>query len=333
MKVLFVVDWRNDELGADEQDENIIVWNCRDDKSNRNSFLYRYFWYVKGVLYVMINYNKYDYIVVWQQMIGYLLAFICSKKITNKVIVSSVLYSPENTSGNYLKSFLLSNALKKCKALIYYSSRLAENCKKEHPKYSYKVFWTLMPQLKKKQKERLDDDFNIDIDPYTVFVGGQSDRDFNVVLEAFTGSNIPVVMICPDYEVLNQDLVTDNIRILKFSEVSPEAYYWILNKCYCVIVPLKNLNSSCGQLLFSYGMKYQKPIIATDSYGVRDYIDHMETGILVEVGDFKGVYDGYQLLRMNEKLLKNIVLNARKKASEMSFSGYLKKVYSVIESS
>ena len=52
--------------------------------------------------------------------------------------------------------------------------------------------------------------------------------------------------------------------------------------CHCVVVPLKNRSVSSGQLVVLQAMALGKPVICTDSDGLKDYVQDGITGFLID---------------------------------------------------
>lgn len=50
---------------------------------------------------------------------------------------------------------------------------------------------------------------------------------------------------------------------------------------YLVVIPLKDLNISSGQLVALQAMQMGKPIIITKSKGITDYLDNGKTAIFI----------------------------------------------------
>lgn len=333
MKKIIVLDWQKKDVNSlsNNFDDDYLLWNCKRFFSKRKFTFIRYFEYSYAVLYILLNSKKFKNIIIWQQMIGYILALLPVKKTLQKTIITTVLYSPKNTSG--FRRFLFTNALKKSKALVYFSKEMSKDTKDTYKSLSHKVYSTYIPIIESNRTKIETNKFDKLIDPEkTIFCGGQSDRDFETVIETFSNTEIPVIIVCPDnYPIKNINSKTDNIKILRFSEVSADEYYEIVSKCFCVIIPLKSENSSCGQLLFSFCMKNEKPIIASDSFGVRDYITNDFSGILVPVGNTKEIYSAYVRLKNDSSLKDTIIQNAKYTASKMTFENYLETIDEIIE--
>lgn len=56
----------------------------------------------------------------------------------------------------------------------------------------------------------------------------------------------------------------------------------LMSKCHCVLIPLKDLTMSSGQLVALQAMSLGKPVICTNSDGIKDYVINEVTGFLVD---------------------------------------------------
>lgn len=336
-KVLFISDWhQKDDLPVGfcitpykSNYINIIFWSCK--KNTNSSLLYRWYCYIRGALYLIKNQKKYGTIIIWQQMIGYIyfiinIFFPFTKH--NNVIVTTMLYTT-NSIGIYgqLQKLLIQNSLKYAKGLVWFSSQMADEVRSSLPKYEVKIYNTIMPNfniMKKNNnlKKHLDDSLFRN----GVFCGGKSFRDFNIVIKAFNNTNVPVTIVCPDNERITEKINKENIRVLRFSEVSPDQYYALLDQSFCIIVSLKGEKSSCGQLTFSYAMANSKPVIATNSYGVRDYIKDGENGMLFTLGNSGEILTAYEKLKINTKFTNKLIENAKKTGNNMTPADFVKHI-------
>jgi glycosyltransferase involved in cell wall biosynthesis len=182
-------------------------------------------------------------------------------------------------------------------------------------------------------------DLNIPVDkelddPYFrngVYTAGKSERDFNIVIRAFRNTDVPVTIVCPDEYPITETDITQNIRILRFSQVNHEQYYALASQAFCILISVENEKSPCGQLLVNYAMENSLPIIATDCYGVKDYVVNDENGILFKIGQMDEIRKGYEKLKNDATFTKNIINNAKKTAEIMSRGIFIEKIISIIE--
>ena len=101
-KNLFVVDWKNaPEKGIDALLNNSNTtgyhwsfYNCLAKNYAGDGVVNRYISYLSAVLYIIRNKKKYDNIIIWQPMIGFILCLLPRFYSRPKIIITSILYSP-----------------------------------------------------------------------------------------------------------------------------------------------------------------------------------------------------------------------------------------------
>ncbi len=340
-KVLFVCDWpynvKNEkllqELLNNDYSENYewIVWSCKNNEDNR--FLYRYFCYIKGALYVLKNRKKYHAIIIWQQMIGYILfelSWILHLKMSGIVFCSII--SDSNFFFKNFKKHFINNSLRQSKAVIWPTLEMSNEAKKDFPEFELKNHYIQHPLFDWV-------DINLPVDkeldnPYFnngVFAAGKSERDFNIVIRAFRNTDIPVTIVCSDEYAFTETNITSNIRILRFSQVSHEQYYALACTAFCILISVINENSPCGQITVNFAMANSKPIIATDCYGVSSFVENNVNGILFKPGQADEILKGYEKLKKDEAFTNRLILNAKITAKETSPGCFIEKILKIID--
>jgi hypothetical protein len=121
-----------------------------------------------------------------------------------------------------------------------------------------------------------------------VFVGGglrrgrRRDplRDYRAVIDAASRVNAPITIASNE---LDSVTMPPNIRA---GPVSRERFTELLREAGVIVVPLRaGVDRSAGQQTYLNAMALGKPVIVTDTPGVRDYIDDRDTGLIVPPGD------------------------------------------------
>jgi glycosyltransferase involved in cell wall biosynthesis len=94
---------------------------------------------------------------------------------------------------------------------------------------------------------------------------------------------------------------------------------------------VENEKSPCGQLLVNFAMENSKPVIATDCYGVKDYVVNGKNGILFKLGQADEIRKGYEKLINDEGYTQKIIENAKNTSKIMSRGSFIEKIISIIE--
>jgi glycosyltransferase involved in cell wall biosynthesis len=336
--ILFVTDWPKqkgngkalqallDNYYSDKYEWTI--WSCMPNDNYK--FFRRWSSYLYGAIYILRNKKKYHSIFIWQQMIGYIM-FEITRFIPIK-IQNVIIYTYFNYKLNSNKKKILKNTLKKSKALIWPSTLMANDVKNDFPEFKNKIYFSLNPIM-----DVLKDDIPIqkELDnPFFrngVYDAGSSQRDHEVVIRAFKNTNIPVTIVCRDNYVIKEKKITDNIRILRFSQVNSEQYYALAKQAFCVLNSVTHEESPCGQLLVAFAMNNSIPVISTDCYGVKDYLTNNVNGLLFKVGKSEEIRMAYEKLQSDKSFRSKLILNAKEKIRAMSPEFFIEKIIEIIE--
>lgn len=341
-KVLFIADWpdhkdnvKNLQALLDKDHSANYewkVWSCKKGKDS--GLMYRWYCYIKGALYAIKNRKKYHAIFIWQQMVGYTLFELISIfrfKMPQIVFYTFFNYYGGGIRGKY-KKHMVRNAFRRSKGLIWPSVQMANDVSKDFPQFAWKNNFALNPIMdviapNTPVIKELDD-------PYFhngVFTAGKSERDFNIVIRAFRNTDIPVTIVCADDYVVTETNITSNIRVLRFAAVNAEQYFALADQAFCILISVINEKSPCGQIIVAYAMENSKPIIATDCYGVKDYIVDNENGILFKIGQADEIRKAYERLKNDDAFTKKLISNALVSVKKMSAGNFAEKIIQVIE--
>jgi glycosyltransferase involved in cell wall biosynthesis len=119
-----------------------------------------------------------------------------------------------------------------------------------------------------------------------VFSAGKTGRDYKVLADALRGTGIDAVIVSDDHHVKGIDL-PPNVSVQK--NIPYSEYMELLEKSILVVVPLKRLVKSTGQVVILEALALGKPVIATETVGTLDYIEHGVNGVLVPPEDHESL--------------------------------------------
>jgi glycosyltransferase involved in cell wall biosynthesis len=154
-----------------------------------------------------------------------------------------------------------------------------------------------------------------------VFTGGMEGRDFRSVIEAVRGEDVPLELITFSPETLGFD-----------GEVPPNVdVHWRMPvwdflarmaSSLFVVVPLRSADSPHGQMFTVQALALGKPVIATRSPGVDDYLTDGREGFLVDVGDVAGYRKAILTLLRDVELRERFAREALARTEERSYPSY-----------
>lgn len=107
-----------------------------------------------------------------------------------------------------------------------------------------------------------------------LFSGGNSVRDYPLLVSALEGTAVTT-------HIATKWQPRKNLPHLHVRPTSHEEFMTLLANAHAVVVPLRRSVRSAGQQSYLNAMGLGKPVIVTDTPGVRDYIVDGVTGVIV----------------------------------------------------
>lgn len=140
-----------------------------------------------------------------------------------------------------------------------------------------------------------------------IFAGGRVYRDYHTLAEALANTPYRAVVVA-DREV---PVLQDHPNIKPLFRIPLEDFNSLLSRSRIVIVPLEDKPFSIGQTVILQAMALGKPVIATKTAATVDYIDHLESGMLVKPNDPIGLRKAIDQLMCDEQLRVRLATNGK----------------------
>lgn len=137
---------------------------------------------------------------------------------------------------------------------------------------------------------------------------GRSGRDYPILFQVFADSGYPLHVVCDAEKALKNCMPAQNITVLR--GCYDDSYSQELRQAGMVIVPLAVDDISAGQMVLIQAMAYRKPIIATHTPTIEEYLTHEENALLVPPGDAIALRTAVDRLRNDAKLAARLADNA-----------------------
>lgn len=260
----------------------------------------------------ILLFSKADKIVAWQQFYGLMYCFYNRIFNTNKnvkVTIMTFIYKErKGFIGKLYKSFIsFCINSKNINNIIVFSKNEVEYYSKIFPSNKNKFrFLPLGIPLIERENLKYNTELN---EQNYIFTAGSSNRDYDFLVSALTGTHYKVKIACTGLNINHGE----NIEILH--NVHGKEMLSYLYNCQIVIIPLKDLEISSGQLMLLQAMQLGKPIIVTNNKGIYDYIENGKTGFIINntkdelLNKIDILYkknELYNLMSQNEKHIYNI---------------------------
>jgi len=102
-----------------------------------------------------------------------------------------------------------------------------------------------------------------------IFTGGFSNRDYNLLLSATSGTGVPVVVVASQRNDIDPLLNPDATIYRDLPELEFER---LLAKSKMVAMPLKSRGEACGQSVLLRVLRNEKPLVATRHEAIEAYL-------------------------------------------------------------
>ena len=243
-------------------------------RMSRAENLKRYWKYFSFSLKIFKDRKQYDIIIAWQQFYGIFIGFfsrLLHVKKMNPLYVMTFIYIPRSglvgkLYHSFVKFSINSTYIDK---IICFSSK--------EPDYYSKLFginttkFVYVPlgedlSFTKKVSSR---------SRKGVVSLGLSNRDYAFLIRVFKGLEYHLTIYAD-----HNELVAPNITIS--GEMLGEKVIDILGESELLVIPLADKRISAGQLTVLHAMQLGVPVVATDSDGIRDFIQDGINGYLEE---------------------------------------------------
>lgn len=248
-----------------------LVSNTNHSGKFQNIIRYiKYFWFPFKVFLKRGGYKK---VIGWQQFFGLILGFYCHLfhvKNAPDVYIMTFIYNRKSSKlgkiyENFIKYCITSDAIKR---IIVFS--------KTEPKYYSEIFGvdeSLFISIDL-GIEDLSNKYEIS-DNGRYLSAGRSNRDYDFLIDNWNRDRA-LDIIC---DTLNAS-ETEKIKI--YTSIHNEEYFKMLSECHAVILSLKDVNISSGQLVILQAMMLNKPVICTENLTVANYIDSSSDGLIIK---------------------------------------------------
>jgi hypothetical protein len=148
------------------------------------------------------------------------------------------------------------------------------------------------------------------VDEGYVFSGGGAGRDFRSLVEAVRGTAVCLRLVV--FAPHDVGAAPDNVSVE--GPLAKEQFLARMASAACVAVPLLSAGSPHGQTTLVQALALGKPVVATRSVGVVDYVEDGAEGFLVEPGDVNGYRRAFERLLADPALRERCGERARLRA-------------------
>lgn len=247
---------------------------------SKKAALIRFFWYFAFPLKVVLRRKKWNHIVAWQQFYGINFAFWCRlfhlKKINNLTIMTFIYKKKYGLTGwMYHKYMSFAVRSKYVDRFICFSKDESDYYPHVFGVDKSKFIYIPVGIAPLENVDTSDDGY--------VFATGRSNRDYSFLLKVLEGTDFKCQIVC---DTLSESLAAGNTKIL--TDCHGEEMIKRMAHSHCVVIPLKDVKASSGQLVMLQAMSLGKPVVCTNADGIKDYTTK-DTAIMIpnDVNDWR----------------------------------------------
>jgi glycosyltransferase involved in cell wall biosynthesis len=160
-----------------------------------------------------------------------------------------------------------------------------------------------------------------------VFSGGGAGRDYACLIDAARSSSFEVEIVTFEPRAV---VAPANVRVL--GPMPVQSFLERMAGAAVVVVPLDTASSPHGQTTVVQALALGKPVVATRSISVADYIRDGENGLLVDAGDVEGLRCALVRLLADEAMRDRLSAGARAEAAALSYANHAERLESVCRS-
>lgn len=265
--------------------------------------------YARQALGLFLGRKNYGQIVCWQQIHGILFANLCGLfrvKKTFKLYVLMFIYRREKGIKGWLKHRLFRAVLTGgyIDCAVCYSAHECEHYAKLF-KVDAQKFAAASFGIADEAPE-----YKLPADGGYFLAMGRSSRDYAFLIEAMAGQPYECRII--DNTCRLPD--TDNCHIIRSINYGEQLWRQIAG-AFAVLVPIKDGDISAGQTAIIQAMMFSKPVIATQTAAVDEYVENGVSGIVLP-NDTAAWRSAMQKLKTDKELYSRLSRGGRARYEE-----------------
>ena len=164
-----------------------------------------------------------------------------------------------------------------------------------------------------------------------VFAGGGTGRDFATLIEAVEGTDVRVRIVTFGPQTLGWTApLPGNVEV----EWTMPLHHFLerMARARMVVVPLRDESSDFGQTTLVQALSLGKPVVATRSPGVVDYVTDGREGLLVAAGDSKALRAAIARLEGDADLRRACGEHALERSRASTYASFAGRLVEIVAS-
>jgi glycosyltransferase involved in cell wall biosynthesis len=335
-KILILIDWPAENGFSLAKELEIIGYDCELQGINYSARQWNPF-----MKYILLwikccwrSYNvfkkkdNYDFIITWQQVMGFWLGFfkLIHFKNTPKVFIPIMsVMERKNSLSQKIRSLLIKAILPKIDVI----GISTQACKKEIQENFGLIHPNLMILPFSINLEKYPFNGELNLDNY-IFSIGISNRDYSTLIKVAKKVDKQFVIVTQPFAMKHIENIPANVKIYynTFGEEAKALY----RNAGIIILLFEFNNSSSGETCILEAKWYGKPLIATRTVITESFITHEKDGYLVSHKSVDEIVNIINNIYRDPDKAKQIAQNARNFVEQNnSMTEYAKRINQILE--
>jgi len=306
-----LVDWKKEgeffiekefaKMGVDCKLHVIQNYSMKDRiKAYRIIFLY--FKYLQFTYRAIVNSKDNDVLICWNFTTSIACGYLCKILHKKRIVLGlNIIARERNLISETIRRLIFSPLMNSDNYYITINSSIYIDDYCRRFKVNKDKFFVLNDPISTSEIN----DFNYK-ESY-IFVGGEVERDWETLFKAC--EEIPQIkFVCiARKKYFNQSLKIPGNVELHF-DTDHDTFFNFMRNSSIVLIPLKS-QLPTGLIVLLESALMQKPVIATNTPSIANYIENGKRGLLIEQGNPKDILDKINILYNNIELQKSVTTN------------------------
>lgn len=283
--------------------------------------------YLKTAFFCLRKRKKYDAFIFWAAKNGIILAIfarILRMKLPKIILLELVMFQRRSFILGTIEYYLTRYALKRVNCITVTASKLADRYKATYSFHGNIYYLPSSLNIGMEQEGEPGD---------YIFSGGQSLRDWTVILEAARHFSDTRFVICGS----SNDKILLNLKwpenVSVFYNLPHPKFCEYLAKAKIVVLAIiaDDESATAGFVVLLNAFKHGKAVAFSKTTGADDYINHGYNGLLFNPEDTHDLIEKTSLLLKDSNLIGTLGYNAKKTFKDFSQEKYLQRFHQILD--
>lgn len=301
--IKILVDWKEEgnfflphefsKLGITLQVFDIPNYNMKD-RIKKHRIFFLYIKYIKLAFRALLGSKKNELIICWNFTTSIALGYLCKIfRKQRKILALNIIAHKKSKILEIFRRLIFSPVMKMDNYFITVNSEQYIRDYALRFKISVKKFFLLNDPFQEK------DIREFKYQRSYIFVGGEAQRDWDTLFQAAQHlPEIKFVCVARKKYFKSNLFIPSNVTLL--FDLDSKSFYEYMDNSSIVVIPLKS-ELPAGLIILLKAASMRKPIIATATPAISNYIINEESGLLFKKGNVLELVEAINKLYFDKK--------------------------------